>query len=313
MEIINKFQQIIEIQNENSNEKIGELNTPISNEHLFKIEKLISEPLSNEFKELYSFSNGQSFDGKGLLFGERFISSEEIIKQLEFSLTLVKPNDKTIDNPEKSEQLLKTIIDFYVDKAPKHKLLGLTKIWYKIEFDCSVGSYGGPYIYFDKNVTTKERETFKIEFEEYKNIANTIKELHELEKSAYNWDELNFTVFSDKSYKVERTFYDFDNQISFTSTPENAIKKKYFHYKWIPLFSDFGGNYIGIDLDPDTNGKKGQIINFGRDEEKMLVIADSLEHFFDLILTEIKNPNNKLINSEYHLHDTLRELKNNYA
>jgi len=85
--------------------------------------------------------------------------------------------------------------------------------------------------------------------------------------------------------------------------------KKYFNYKWLPVFSDYGGNYIGIDLDPDTNGKKGQIINFGRDEEIMIVLADSLEEFFDFILTEISKPDNKLLKLEHHLHDTLKELK----
>lgn len=311
MSVVNKLKQIIQIQDERSTEKTGEFNTPVSAEHLLQIEQLLGEPLSNEFKELYSFSDGQAMDGKGLLFGERFISAEEIIRQLEFSLTLVKPKDKSLEHPEKSEGLIKKIIDFYLDKAPKHKLFGLSKSWFKIEFSCGVGSFGGPYVYASENTTPKEKGYFKIESEEYKHITGTIKELHELEKSSHNWDELIFTVFSDKTYKVERSVYDFDNQISFTSTPENAIKKKYFHFKWLPLFSDFGGNYIGIDFDPDTNGTKGQIINFGRDEEKMFVIADNLESFFDFILSELNNPKSKLLNSEDHLHDLLRNLKNN--
>lgn len=311
MTIVDKLNQIIQLQNEHSSEKIGAFNPPVTVENLLKIEQLIGEPLSDEFKELYSFSDGQTTDGREVLFGERFISAEEIIRQLEFSLTLVKPKGKSLEHPEKSESLIKKIIDFYLEKAPKHKLFGLSKSWYKIEFSCGVGSYGGPYVYASENTTAKERGYFKIESEEYSNIAGTIKELHELEKSSHNWDELIFTVFSDKTYKLERSVYDFDNQISFTSTPENAIKKKYFHYKWLPLFSDFGGNYIGIDLDPDTNGTKGQIINFGRDEERMFVIADSLEEFFDFILTELKMPNSKLLNGEEHLHDLLRNLKHN--
>jgi cell wall assembly regulator SMI1 len=120
---------------------------------------------------------------------------------------------------------------------------------------------------------------------------------------------LEFVVFANGKYEVERTFYDFDNQIPFTSTPGNAIRKKYFHYKWLPLFSDYSGNYLGIDCDPDINGKKGQIINFGRDEEDMVVLADSLEHFFDFILSEIKTADSSLLHTEYHLHDTLKKLK----
>jgi len=65
-------------------------------------------------------------------------------------------------------------------------------------------------------------------------------------------------------------------------------------------------------VDPDNEGKKGQIINFGRDEENMFVIADNLDLFFDFMLTEAKKPDNKLLNSKFHLHDTLRKLKNGH-
>ena len=34
--------------------------------------------------------------------------------------------------------------------------------------------------------------------------------------------------------------------------------------KWLPFCSDDGGNFIGIDLDPDVNGTVGQVINFGK-------------------------------------------------
>lgn len=308
MDFIHKFQQIVQIQNENSDKKIGKFLSPITEGEISQIEKLLDEPLSKEFKQLYYFSNGQSENGKGVLFGERLISAEEIIRQLEFSRTLVKPKNRTLDNPEKSAQLIKEIVDFYIKRA-----IGERKNWFKLEFNCGIGTYGGPYVYAEETTTPKEREISEIEFKAYNDIAETIKILHELEKSTYNWDGLKFVVFSSGKYDVERTFYDFDNKITFTSTPENAIKKQYFHYKWLPLFSDIGGNYIGIDFDPDKNGKKGQIINFGQNEEQMFVMADSLEEFFDLVLTEIKKPNNKLMNTENHVHDILRELKNNCA
>ncbi len=309
MDLISKLQQIILIQNDNSDEKTGSFNNPISTKHITQIEKLLGESLSDEFIKLYSFANGQSESGKGILLGERFISSEEIITQLEFSLTLVKPENKIIKNIVQSDKLLKEIVDFYVDKAPKHKLYGIKKSWYKIEFKCGVGSYQGPYIYLNENTTSKEREVLEVNFESYKIIARIINELHELEKETYNWDELEFVVFSNGKYDVERTFFDFDNQITFTSIPENFIKKKYFHCKWLPLFSDYGGNYIGIDFDPDIKGKKGQIINFGRDEEEMIVLGDSLEQFFDFILIEIKKKDNNLLNLKNHLHDELKKLK----
>ncbi|NLF42257.1 MAG: hypothetical protein GX587_06145 [Bacteroidales bacterium] len=313
MNLIDKIKEIKRIQEVRTNELIGAFNSPINESEIKKIENLIEEPLPLDFKELYLFANGQSNEGKGLLLGEQFIDSNEIIRQLEFSRTLIKPEVKAIDNPQKSQELIKKIVDFYLNKAPKHHFWGLTKNWYKIEFKCGVGSYGGPYIYAKENTPSKERKILEIEFKDYDSISGIIKELHKLEEKSYNWDELNFVVYSNGKYEIERSFYNFDNEISFTSFPENSIKKKYFHFKWIPIFSDYGGNYIGLDLDPDTNGKKGQIINFGRDEENMFVLADNISEFLDLISEEINKPNSVLLNSESHLHDILKELKNNSA
>jgi len=309
MEIIRKWKEIVNWQRNNSQEQIGDFAEPITEEQFSVLEKLLEEFLPLEFKMLYQFSNGQTESGNGMLFGERFISSDEIIRQLEFSRTLIKPENKSIENPEKSGNLINKIVEFYISKAPRHKLFGLQKSWYKIEFKCGVGSYSGPYLYASKGTTSKERGIIKIS--DYEPISGIIKELHILEEKSYNWDELNFVIFADGTFKVERTNYNFDQDIAFTSTPENAIKKKYFHFKWLPIFSDFGGNYIGIDLDPDVKGKKGQIIIFGRDEEKMVVIADNLELFFDFILNEINKNNAEALMTESHLHDTIREIINN--
>jgi cell wall assembly regulator SMI1 len=73
-----------------------------------------------------------------------------------------------------------------------------------------------------------------------------------------------------------------------TSYPTNAIKIKYINLKWIPIWHDGGGNHIGIDLDPDEKGVYGQVINFGRDQNKKFVIANSLTLFFKLINLKIK-------------------------
>lgn len=65
-----------------------------------------------------------------------------------------------------------------------------------------------------------------------------------------------------------------------TSVPEGHIKKNYINAKWIPICDDAGGNHIGVDLDPDTEGKVGQIITFGRDEDEKIVVAEDLDAFF---------------------------------
>lgn len=308
MNITTKLEEIIAIQRNNFKEPIGDLNPPIPGNDIEKIEQLLDEKLPVEIKALYTFANGQSDLGNGVLFGEKFCSSGDIIQQLEFSQSLLKPEAKSLSNPEESSTLIEKIVVFYVSKAPKHKLFGLQKSWYKMEFSCGVDSSEGPYLYATENTTSREREILEIDFSERLNISKTIKELHELEKQTHNWDELKFVVYANGKYEVERSTYDFDNAISFTSTPEGAIQKKYFHYKWLPVFSDHGGNFIGIDLDPDKKGKKGQVINFGRDEEDMYVLSENLEGLFDIILTELNKTGNRLMNSEAHLHETLKEI-----
>jgi cell wall assembly regulator SMI1 len=305
MNITTKFQKIIDIQKNNSEEAIGTLNNAISSSDIQKIESLLEEQLPLEITELYSFANGQNDSGNGILFGESFCSADEIIRQLEFSRTLIKSGTKTITNPEQSDRLIKQIVDFYVSKTPKNKLFGLKKSWYKLEFECGPNSFGGPYIYATENTTDREREILEIDVDQ---ISETVKKLHEIEQPTYKWDELKFLVYSNGKYEIERSAYDFDNEISFTSTPKSAIQKKYFHYKWLPIFSDYGGNYIGIDLDPDTKGKKGQVINFGRDEEDMFVLAENLDDLFDKLLAELDKTENRLLNSENHLHETLKEM-----
>src|SRR5690606_24644195 len=202
------------------------------------------------FKQLYLHADGQQSDTKGLLLGHRFMSSHDIIRQLKFSRTLVKLTVKTIDDPKKSKELIQKILNFYLNRFPKHRMFGLKKSWHKIEFKCGIGSYGGPYLYAKETTTSKEREVLRIDYKHYESIVDVVKELHKLEEKNYNWDELNFVVYSNGRHEVERSFYNFDNEISFTSTPTDSIKKKYFHFKWIPIFSDLGGNYIGMDLDP---------------------------------------------------------------
>jgi len=310
MGVVKQFEELIQIQKNNSHELLGQLNSPISDKQIEQIETLAGEQLPEDFKQLYKYANGQEFNTKGVLLGDEFVSAQEIIQHLEWSRNLIKPEVKTIPHPEKSESLIKQIVDFYISKAPKHKLFGLQKSWYKIQFSCAVGSYEGPYSYQHERTTSQDRKYFKID--DYKEVAAIIKQLHELEKPIYNWDELKFIVYADGKYEVERSCADFDDLIRLTSTPKNAINANYVNYqKWIPIFSDGAGNYLGIDLIPGIKGKKGQIINFGRDKEEqdMIVFADSLSDFFEFIKTELEKPDNKLMNLELHLHDTLKNLK----
>lgn len=99
-----------------------------------------------------------------------------------------------------------------------------------------------------------------------------------------------------------------DTEEGISSFPKKSIKEKYYHTKWIPIFSDYGGNFIGMDLDPGEEGKVGQMIIFGRDEDPNFVIADSLSDFFDLNLALMEKGREEL-KVGTHLHDIYRKLK----
>ncbi|SDB89510.1 SMI1/KNR4 family protein [Williamwhitmania taraxaci] len=303
-----KLKKIIDLQSEKFDWKINPLNDGVNENQLAEIEKLIDDKLPAELSDFYLANNGESGDERSCFLGHRFMPINEVIKQIEFGLSLVKPAERKLNNPEKSKGLLNKIVDFYFAKAPKKGLF--KKSWYKIEFSCGLGSYGGPYLYKSEKAEGKGRETIDINFDDYKKLSPLVKELHELEKDSYNWDELEFVMYSEQKYEVKRTDYNFNEEIPFTSTPVGAIKKMYFNPKWIPVFSDHGGNYIGIDLDPDTNGINGQVIIFGRDEEDMFVLSNSITDFFDLIISKIVDESVDF-KKELHFHEILKDMINN--
>lgn len=63
------------------------------------------------------------------------------------------------------------------------------------------------------------------------------------------------------------------------SFPKGHIKCQYANPNWIPLVTDNAGNHIAIDMDPDIDGSKGQVIIFGRDFDTKYVIAPNWAQF----------------------------------
>lgn len=64
-----------------------------------------------------------------------------------------------------------------------------------------------------------------------------------------------------------------------SSTPSGHIRVQYCNPYWLPFAHDHAGNYLGIDLSPDSQGTAGQVINFGRYEDHKKVLANSLGDF----------------------------------
>jgi cell wall assembly regulator SMI1 len=74
-----------------------------------------------------------------------------------------------------------------------------------------------------------------------------------------------------------------------SSDPPGAVKPLYLDAKWIPFTHDGGGNHSAIDLDPDTGGRMGQVIAFGRDLDEKRVLASSLEDFCARFLRHLES------------------------
>ena len=75
------------------------------------------------------------------------------------------------------------------------------------------------------------------------------------------------------------------------SHPKGAIKRDYLNPGWIPFAHDHGGNFLGVDLDPGPKGTRGQVINFGRDEDKSYVLAPSFDAFVAWLVPQLERGN----------------------
>jgi internalin A len=93
----------------------------------------------------------------------------------------------------------------------------------------------------------------------------------------------------DRYNKIFNNHPEFLNPENYSSSPEHIIRRAEFNPKWIPVFADASGNFVGIDLDPDINGVSGQVINFGRDENMKFQVARNLSGFFAFIKKRIES------------------------
>ena len=81
---------------------------------------------------------------------------------------------------------------------------------------------------------------------------------------------------------------------SMRSHVPGLVRPRYANRGWIPFADDAGGNYLGLDFDPDVDGRPGQVINFGRDEDVKYVVADSFGGFLDWLVDEWESGNHRV-------------------
>jgi len=76
-----------------------------------------------------------------------------------------------------------------------------------------------------------------------------------------------------------------------TSAKSGAVQALYANKYWIPFAYDYGGNHLGVDLDPGARGTLGQVINFGSDEDEKFVLASSVTIFLEWLIDQLESGN----------------------
>lgn len=95
-----------------------------------------------------------------------------------------------------------------------------------------------------------------------------------------DWSSLRDET-SDEDMQALRTFSE--------SVPAEAVQLEYTAAGWLPILKEsMEGNYLGLDLAPGPGGLRGQVINFGRDEDRKAVICRSMSDLLGFIASEVQ-------------------------
>nr|WP_241998313.1 SMI1/KNR4 family protein [Kribbella sp. VKM Ac-2500] len=71
------------------------------------------------------------------------------------------------------------------------------------------------------------------------------------------------------------------------SVPAEAVQSEYSAAGWLPILKEsMEANYLGPDLAPGPGGVPGQVINFGRDEDRKVVISRSMSDLLGFLTSE---------------------------
>ncbi len=120
-------------------------------------------------------------------------------------------------------------------------------------------------------------------------------------------DEWRVWIAIIDEYGEEEMKGNFDDfQLSFMP---DKLKAQYANKKWIPFAIIYDNCYLGLDFDPEANGKAGQVINFGREEEHKTVVADSFEEFIDWYISELERGNSLIEEVDNRKYFIPKELK----
>ncbi len=82
--------------------------------------------------------------------------------------------------------------------------------------------------------------------------------------------------------------WDEEDEEDIVAYPPDQVARKYWQIGWVPFLQEEGtGHGFAIDTAPLPNGRMGQIVNYGPDDDGRYLCAPSLEAFLGIIATEI--------------------------
>ncbi|MCM3787184.1 SMI1/KNR4 family protein [Domibacillus indicus] len=95
-----------------------------------------------------------------------------------------------------------------------------------------------------------------------------------------NWDEIVREVnFAGRNIK---------GRYPVQSIPAGYVKNNEMLSNKIPFQHDGGGNFIAIDLDPDTKGQYGQVVEVDHEYNERVVLASSLKEYIIILYYFVK-------------------------
>lgn len=265
-----------------------------------EVERRAGRPLPPSYRRLYERYDGDG--GSGSFFGHSLLGLEDVLRLLDNIPDPDRKDAGPVPDPARAAAAARDL-----DAALRAHLPTRPGSWHHVVLEVSSNSLSGPYLYPRADTPDGQRQLPELPWETELRLMEIAGELQQAEKPDWEWDDLRLTVFPDRPPQLERSTLAPPSASSFTSTPQHHVRPRHYHRAWVPIIGDGGGNYVGLDLDPDRKGRPGQVILFGRDEFDLAVLAPDWPAFLDFNLHLLRTQPEQL-RAEGHLHDYYRQL-----
>jgi len=102
-----------------------------------------------------------------------------------------------------------------------------------------------------------------------------------------DWELLSTDRIADE-WKIWKELYDGGDFADAEGSPGPGVKPHWWHPLWLPLTSNGGGDHQCLDLDPASEGKRGQVIQMWHDDAPREVQGASFEAWFEGFVNDLE-------------------------